>query len=90
MRLRDAPNPHTVVGVQSFRRSIEPVLGTRLTLRVDAAVDVTAEAAFEAVLAEAERLEAALSAYRPESAFADTSRSASGAPIKPTKTRSHS
>jgi thiamine biosynthesis lipoprotein len=56
--------------VQSFRRSVEPVLGTRLTLRVDAVVEHVAAVAFEAILAEAERLEAVLSAYRPESAFA--------------------
>ncbi|MEO8693191.1 MAG: FAD:protein FMN transferase [Acidimicrobiales bacterium] len=56
--------------VPSFRRSTEPVLGTRLTLRVDAADEQMAEVTFAAVLAEADRLEAALSAYRPESAFA--------------------
>lgn len=45
----------------------EPVLGTRLVLRIRAVDEATARAAEGAALAEFERLEALLSAYRPDS-----------------------
>lgn len=45
----------------------EPVLGTRLVLRIRAVDEATARAAEGAALAEFDRLEALLSAYRPDS-----------------------
>src|SRR4051812_34811687 len=54
----------------SLRRSVEPVLGTRLTMRVDSVLETAARTAFDAALAKADRLEQLLSAFRPESAFA--------------------
>lgn len=53
----------------SFRSVVEPVLGTRLTLRIDASTADVARATEAAVLATAERLEALLSRHRPSSPF---------------------
>jgi thiamine biosynthesis lipoprotein len=55
--------------MRSFRSTVEPVLGTRLTMRVDAPDRPVADAAEAVVLGEAERLEALLSTYRAESAM---------------------
>ena len=48
---------------------VEPVLGTRLALRLTAADDHKLALAEDAVLAECDRLEDLLSAYRPDSAW---------------------
>jgi thiamine biosynthesis lipoprotein len=48
---------------------VEPVLGTRLTIRVDGADEVSTERAVARALAEADRLEALLTAHRQGSAF---------------------
>lgn len=56
-----------VDAVAHFTSSHEPVLGTRLALRVTAVDGAAAAAAEEAVLAVCSRLEAVLSAYRPDS-----------------------
>jgi thiamine biosynthesis lipoprotein len=53
----------------TFRSSVEPVLGTRLTMRIDAPQAHAAEAASSAAIAEADRLEEIFSAFRPQSAF---------------------
>ena len=53
----------------SFRSTLEPVLGTRLTMRVDASDAAVARASEEAAVEEADRLEAILSTYRPDSPF---------------------
>ncbi len=50
-----------------FTNVHEPVLGTRLVLRIRAGDEATARAAEGATLAEFDRLEALLSAYRPDS-----------------------
>ncbi len=50
-----------------FTSTHEPVLGTRLVLRIRAGDAATARAAESAALAEFDRLESLLSAYRPDS-----------------------
>lgn len=50
-----------------FTSTHEPVLGTRLVLRIRAGDEATARAAENAALAEFDRLESLLSAYRPDS-----------------------
>jgi thiamine biosynthesis lipoprotein len=52
-----------------YRTSVEPVLGTRLTMRVECAESEVAIRAEARALAVADRLEAILSAYRPNSPF---------------------
>jgi thiamine biosynthesis lipoprotein len=54
---------------EPFTSVHEPLLGTRVVIRLRAADAATAEAAERAVVAEFERLEALLSAYRPDSAW---------------------
>ncbi len=56
--------------LRSFRTVVEPVLGTRLTLRIDAIDASAAHLAGERVVDEADRLEGLLSAYRSGSEFA--------------------
>ena len=51
------------------RSSVEPVLGTRLTLLVEADDEAEASAAEEVVLAVADRLEGILTVHRPDSDF---------------------
>lgn len=52
------------------RTTVEPVLGTRLGLLIDAVSDDASRSATEAILAEGERLESILTIHRPESPFA--------------------
>ena len=63
------PRPPNVSAVASYRSSVEPVLGTRLTMRVDCDDPQAAADAERTALAVADRLEAVLSAYRSESPF---------------------
>lgn len=55
--------------VPTFRSSVEPVLGTRLTMRIDCDEPSIAALAERAALDTADRLEAVLSVYRPGSPF---------------------
>jgi thiamine biosynthesis lipoprotein len=64
------PVTRSVAVMHQFRRSVEPVLGTRLTMRIESSSEPAARAAFDAALAEADRLERLLTAYQPDSAFA--------------------
>jgi hypothetical protein len=55
--------------VASFRTSVEPVLGTRMTMRIDCAAPDDAALAEEVAIAEADRLESILTAHRADSPF---------------------
>ena len=62
-----APGGRDAAPARSFRSTVEPVLGTRLTLRIDADHPEDARAAEAAVLDEADRLEAVLTVHRADS-----------------------